>query len=163
LQVKKTLIVGVPGRGTCVVLSSECSDGSFTKTPIATDSSKLTGVKLAWGKTIHFRNLEFITDPFDNLSLSTEGNDSGAIFVGMAHSGSPSLHAILEESTGEDDLASSEAGSSSFPISWGCNVVTPTIPIVTTSPSKGTPVPLTTPTVPLQTIVPQLDTRLLSE
>jgi hypothetical protein len=48
---------------------------------------------------------------------------------GMAHSGSPSLHAILEESPNEDDLASSEGESSSFPIPRACNVVTSATPL----------------------------------
>jgi hypothetical protein len=67
--------------------------------------------------------LEFIADRFDNLSLSLEGIDLGTIFVGMAHSRSQSLHAILEESVGDDDSASSEVESSDFPISQGCKVV----------------------------------------
>jgi hypothetical protein len=33
---------------------------------IATDDLYMFGVKLAWGETIHFENLEFITDHFDN-------------------------------------------------------------------------------------------------
>jgi hypothetical protein len=98
------------------------------------DDSNLFGNELAWGETIHFENLEFITDRFDNLSFSLEGNDSGAVFVGMAHGGSPSLHAVLEESTSEDDLTSSEGGSSSFPISQGYNVVTPAVPTAATPP-----------------------------
>jgi hypothetical protein len=61
----------------------------------------------------------------------------------MAHSGSPSLHAILEESTGEDDSSSSEGRSSSFPISRDYNVVTPTITIATMPLPEGPPVPLT--------------------
>jgi hypothetical protein len=67
--------------------------------------------------------------------------------MGMAHSGLPSPHDILEESVGEDDLTSSEGESSGFPISQGCNVVTPVIPIATTPLSEGTPSPLTIPTV----------------
>jgi hypothetical protein len=39
------------------------------------DDSNLFGNELAWGETIHFENLEFITDRFDNLSFSLEGND----------------------------------------------------------------------------------------
>jgi hypothetical protein len=35
--------------------------------------------------------------------------------VGMAHNGAPSLHAIFEESTGEDDLTSSEGEVPAFP------------------------------------------------
>jgi hypothetical protein len=72
------------------------------------------------GETIHFGNMEFIADHFNNLGLSRKGDDSGAIFVGIADSRSPSLHGILEESTCDDESATSEGGSSSFPIflSW---------------------------------------------
>jgi hypothetical protein len=89
------------------------------------------GIELTWGEILRFRNLEFITDHFDNQSLSPEGNYSGIIFVGMVHRRSPSLHAILVESTSEDDLASSDGGSFGFPIPRECNVVTPAIPIMT--------------------------------
>jgi hypothetical protein len=71
--------------------------------------------------------MEFITNCFDNLGLSPVGNDSGTVFMGMVHNGSPSLHAILKESTSEDDSASSDGGSSNFPISRGCNMVTPAV------------------------------------
>jgi hypothetical protein len=82
--------------GFALCLSSRRSDGSLSKLVVITNDSNLFGVKLAWGETIHFGNLEFITGCFDNLSLSTEWNDLGAVFVGMAHSGSLSLHALLE-------------------------------------------------------------------
>jgi hypothetical protein len=72
----------------------------------------------------------------------------------MVHYGSPSLHAILEESVDEGDTTSSGGGSSGFPISRGCNMVTPTVSIITTPPSEGIPVHLTIPTVPLWIIVP---------
>jgi hypothetical protein len=38
-------------------------------------------------------------------------NDLGTIIVGMVHSGSPSLHTILEESSDEGDIASGEGGA----------------------------------------------------
>jgi hypothetical protein len=82
---------------------------------IATDDERLTCGGFSLGETIRFGNLEFITNRFDNLSLSPKGSDSRFIFVGMAQIRSPSLHAILEESVGEDDSTSSEGGSSSFP------------------------------------------------
>jgi hypothetical protein len=78
------------------------------KPVVITDGRNLFGVELAWGETIHFRNLEFITECFDNLSLSLEVNDSSVVFIGMAHSRSPSSHGILEESTSKDDSTSSE-------------------------------------------------------
>jgi hypothetical protein len=77
--------------------------------------------------------------------------------MGMGHNGSPSLHTILEESTGKDDSASSTGGSSGLSISQKCNVVTLTVPIATTPLSEGTLVLLTIPTVLLWTIVPQPD------
>jgi hypothetical protein len=76
-----------------------------------------TDVGFTLDETICFGSLEFIADCFGNLSLSPEGNDSGTVFVGMVHSGSPSLHTILEESADEDDTTSSGGGSLGFPIS----------------------------------------------
>jgi hypothetical protein len=40
------------------------------------------------------------------MSLSLEGEDSGAIFIEMVHSGSPSLNTVFEESSDEGDAAS---------------------------------------------------------
>jgi hypothetical protein len=42
----------------------------------------------------------------------------------------------------------------------GCNVVTPIVPITTTLPLEGTPMPLTILMILLQTTLPQLDTEL---
>jgi hypothetical protein len=81
----------------------------------------------------------------------------------MVHSGLPSLHAILEESTSEDDSVSSDGGSSSFPIPQDCNVVTPAVPIMTTPSLEETPVLQTMPAVQQRIVIPQLDTRLLPE
>jgi hypothetical protein len=74
-------------------------------------SPKLTAIiddghQNSLGKTICFESLEFIADRVGSLSLSTEGNDSGAVFVGMTHSRSPSLHTILEDSTHEFNTSS---------------------------------------------------------
>jgi hypothetical protein len=66
--------------------------------------------------------------------------DLGATFVGMVHSGSPSLHTALEDCSNVDGAASSVGGSSISPAPRGCNVVTPTIPMVmvrTTAPQPG--------------------------
>jgi hypothetical protein len=71
--------------------------------------------------------------------------------VGMVHSGSPSLHAILEELASEDDSTSSDGGSSGFPIPWECNMVTSAIPIVTTPSRKETLELYTIPAVPQRT------------
>jgi hypothetical protein len=55
----------------------------------------------------------------------------------MDHSGSPSLHAILEESPSEDDLVSSEGESYGSPLLRACNTVLSAIRIVTmSSPEK---------------------------
>jgi hypothetical protein len=73
---------------------------------------------------------------------------------GNGLSGLPSLHTILKESTDEGDITSSRGGSSDLPMSRGCNVVTPTIPIMTMPPPEGTSMPLTIATVPLGTVIP---------
>jgi hypothetical protein len=96
--------------------------------------------ELTQGEAIYFKDLEFITDHFNNLSLPPEGNDSGVVVGGMVCSGSPSLHPILEESPSEDDSASSDGGSSGFPIPRVCNMVTTAIPIATMPPLEETPV-----------------------
>jgi hypothetical protein len=92
-----------------------------------------------------------------------EGNDSGTIFIGMANSGSPSLHAILEESPSEDDSALRDGESSGFPIPWECNAVTSVIAIVTMPPPEETPMLQTMPVVSQWNTIPQSDTRLLHE
>jgi hypothetical protein len=111
------------------------------KLAVINDSKHLTGISFTHGKTIYSGSLEFIADCFGSLSLSDEGNVSSAVFVGMTHSRSPSLHTILEDSANEGGTTSSRGGNSSFPISRGCNMVTRTIPITTIQPSKGTPTP----------------------
>jgi hypothetical protein len=88
----------------------------LTKLTIVVDGELQTGGGFTHGKTICFGSLELITNRFNSLSLSTKGNDSGAIFVGMAQSGSPSLHAILEDSVDEGDTTSSGGRSSSLPV-----------------------------------------------
>jgi hypothetical protein len=65
---------------------------------VATDGERLTHNGLSLGETVCFGGLEFSTDCIGSLSLSRKGNDSGAIFVGMRCSGSPSLCIILEDS-----------------------------------------------------------------
>jgi hypothetical protein len=81
----------------------------------------------------------------------------------MARSGSPSLHAILEESPSEDDSTSSDGESSGFPIPWECNMVASAIPIATTLLSEETPTLNTTLAMQQWTTVPQPDTGLLPE
>jgi hypothetical protein len=130
---------------------------------IITDDNHQADVGFTLGETSHFGSLKFIADRFCNLSLSPEGNDSGAAFIGMAHSGSPSLHTIFKESTDQDDTTSSGGGNSSFPISRGCNMLTLTIPITTTLPPKGTLAHLAIPMIPLRIAALQPDTRLLPD
>jgi hypothetical protein len=82
------------------------------KLTIVTDDNYQTDVGFALGKTIRFGRWEFIAERFGSRSLSTEGNDSGVVFVRMAHNGLSSLHTILKESTNEGETASSGWGSS---------------------------------------------------
>jgi hypothetical protein len=81
----------------------------------------------------------------------------------MVHSGSLSLHTILEESSDEGDTTLGGGESSSYPGPRGCNVVTPTVPISTTPLPEGTSAPLAILMVPLWTTAPQLDVGLLPE
>jgi hypothetical protein len=104
-------------------------------------------VELTQDEPIRFGDLEFIADHFDNLCLPPEEDDSSAVVRGMAHSWSPSMHAILEESLSEDHSASSVGESSSFPVPRACNVVMYAIPIATTPPSEETPMLQNIPTV----------------
>jgi hypothetical protein len=85
------------------------------KPVVVTNGNNLNDGEFAQGETIHFGNMEFITDCFGNMSLSPEGNESCIVFIGMVHSRSPSLHSILEESSNEGDTASSRGGRSGFP------------------------------------------------
>jgi hypothetical protein len=84
---------------------------------IATNGERLTCGGFSLGKTIHFESLEFITDCFCGLSLSPKGSDSGAIFMGTTHSGSPSLQAMIEDSTNDLYTTSCREGSSGLPTS----------------------------------------------
>jgi hypothetical protein len=84
---------------------------------ITTNSEHLTYSVFSLGETIHFGSFEFIANCFSSLSLSPKGNDSGAVFMGMTHSGSPSLHTILEDSTDKFYMTSSGEGSFGFPLS----------------------------------------------
>jgi hypothetical protein len=110
---QKTLIVSEEGRFlVCFPLNVPLVH--LPKVIIITIGSNLFGIELAWGKTIHFRNVKFIADHFDNLRLSPKRNGSGSVFVGMSDNGLPSLHAILEESASEDDSTSSQGEAPTF-------------------------------------------------
>jgi hypothetical protein len=128
---------------------------------IATGDIYRSSAELTQDEAICFEGLKFITNPSDDQSLLPKGSDSSTVYVGMAHSGLPSLHAIFEESPKDDDLASSDGGSSSFPISWECNVVASAIPIATMPPLEETPMLQTTPAVPQWNAIPQPDIELL--
>jgi hypothetical protein len=103
---------------------------------ITTSDIYMFGTELTQDEVIRFKGLKFIANPSDDQGLLLEGNDSGTVFMGMARSESPSLHAILEELPNEDDSTSSDGESSSFPIPRECNVVTSAIPIATTPPPQ---------------------------
>jgi hypothetical protein len=49
------------------------------------------------------------------------------------------LHAILEESPSEDDLASNEEESSGYPLLRVCNTMIPVTPLTTTPLTELTP------------------------
>jgi hypothetical protein len=78
----------------------------------------------------HYENLE---------SVTRRGADSNIVFRGMTRSGSPSLHAILEESRSEDDSVLSEGESSGSPVPRACNTVMSATPIMTKPPLEVTP------------------------
>jgi hypothetical protein len=74
------------------------------------NSSNPTNVGFALGETISFDSLVFTVDHPGRLSLSPKEQDSCAIFIGMVHGGSPSLHTALEDSLDEDDATSGTRG-----------------------------------------------------
>jgi hypothetical protein len=82
---------------------------------ITTDGECLMCGGFYHGETVHFGSLEFIVGCFGSLSLSPKESDSGAIFVGTTRSGSPSLCAMIEDSTDEFYMTSSGQGSSGLP------------------------------------------------
>jgi hypothetical protein len=116
-----------------------------------TNNNNPTNVGLALGSTIHFVSLEFIANRFDHLSFSLERWDSGAMFIGMVHSRSPSQRTPLEESSNENGSTSGAGGSLGSPAPQGCNVVTSTDPTIATLVSESTPVLQTIPTVTVRT------------
>jgi hypothetical protein len=118
------------------------------KPTVATGDIYLFGIELTQDEAIHFEDLEFIANHCNNLSLSLEGDDSGAVVGGMARSRSLSLHAVLKESPSEDNSVSIEGESYDFPVPRACNVVTSAIPIMTTPPPEETPTLQTVSAVP---------------
>jgi hypothetical protein len=130
---------------------------------VITDGKCLTYGGLSLGETVCFRSLKFIADYFGSLSLSPKGNDSGTVFVGMIHVGSPSLQTILENSTNEFYTTSSGEGSSGFPISQRSSMGTPPPPIATIPWPEDALTSQTMMMVPLRTIAPRPDTELPPE
>jgi hypothetical protein len=159
--VPKTPTVGAPGRGFAACFPLNVSKVYSLKLTFVASGNNLTGVGLDPGETIRFGSLEFTADHFDNLSLSPEGNDSGVVFIGMVHNGSPSTETIHEESSDEGDMALGRGGNSGPPGPRGCNVVNLIAPITTTSPPENALALLTIPTVPLWTAAPQPGAELL--
>jgi hypothetical protein len=86
---------------------------------VTTNGEHLTSGGFSLIESVHFGSLEFIADYFGSLSVSPKGSDSGVIFIGMTHNGSPSLHTIMKGSTDEFYTASSREGSSDLPVSEG--------------------------------------------
>jgi hypothetical protein len=76
------------------------------KLSFVANGNHLTGVGFAPRSTIYFGSLEFPADCLGHLSLSPLERDSSAVFIGMVHNGSPSLHTALEESSDEDGATS---------------------------------------------------------
>jgi hypothetical protein len=77
---------------------------------------------------IHSGDLEFITNYSDDISTPPEGADSGTASRVMTHSGSPSLHAIIDELPSEDNPVMSEEESSGSPLLRSCHAMMPATP-----------------------------------
>jgi hypothetical protein len=131
------------------------------KLSFITNDNNPTTVSLALGSTIRFSRREFTTDRLGHLSLSPQEWDSGAVFIGMVHNGSPSQCTTLEECNDEDGAASVIGESYGSPCPRGCNVVTSADPIIAMPASENTPVLQTMPTVMVQMAVPQPGMKLL--
>jgi hypothetical protein len=99
---------------------------------VPTDGECLMCSGFSLNETVHFGSLEFIADCFDGLSLSPRGNDSGIAFMGTTHSGSPSLRAMIEDSTEEFYTATSGEGGSGLPSSRRHGTGAAPAPVTTT-------------------------------
>jgi hypothetical protein len=99
---------------------------------VTTDGEYLMYGGFSLGDTVCFECLKFIVNCFSSLSLSPKGSDSGAIFMGTTHHGSPSLHAMIEDSSDEFYMASSGEESSSLPASWRQSMGAPPAATATT-------------------------------
>jgi hypothetical protein len=70
------------------------------------------------GETIPLGSFEFIIDYFSGLSLSPRRGDSGAVFMGSTHSGTPPplWQAMIEDSTEAFLMASRGEGALASPL-----------------------------------------------
>jgi hypothetical protein len=114
-------------------------------------------------ETIHYGSLEFIVDCFGSLSLSPKGSDLDTIFVGMTHSGSPLLWAMIEDFPDEFYKACSGEGCSVLPVSRRHSTGTSPAPIATTPWPKNASTTQTMTTVPPWTLAPRPDIELPPE
>jgi hypothetical protein len=130
---------------------------------VTTDGECLTCGGFSLAEIIFFGSHEFIADCFISLSLSPRGSDSCAVFMGTTRSGSPSLRAMIEDSTDEFHTTSSEEGSSGLPTSRRHNTGASPAAIATTAWPEDTPTTQTMMTVPPCTLAPRPNTRLLLE
>jgi hypothetical protein len=155
------LVCQVVGHVACFCLNVSMVHSSTLD--VITDGEHLTCGDFSPGETIFFGSLEFIIDYFGTLSLSLKGSDSGTVFVGTAHCGSPSLCTILKDSTNELYTAPSGEGSSGLPVPQRRSMGTSPAPIVTTPWLEDAPTPQTMTTVPPRTIALRPDTGLPPE
>jgi hypothetical protein len=85
-----------------------------SKLSFIANNNNSASVGLALSETIRFDSLEFTVDRLGRLSLSPYEGDSIAIFIGMVHSGSPSLHTTLKDSSDEGGATSGTGGGGSY-------------------------------------------------
>jgi hypothetical protein len=121
---------------------------------VATNGERLACGGFSLSEIIHSGSLEFITDCFGSLCLSPKGSESCTMFVGTTHSGSPSLHAMIEDSTNKFHTTSSGVASSSLPISRMHGTRAPPAPITTIPWLEDAPCTQTMTMVPPQTLSP---------
>ena len=69
---------------------------------IAADGELRTSLNFTSGEIFRFGSMEFTANRFGRLSISSDGDNSGARFVGVTLSGPASLHTILETDTDDD-------------------------------------------------------------
>jgi hypothetical protein len=104
---------------------------------VKTDSECLTCDGFSLGETVLFASLEFIADGFDDLGLSPRESNSGTAFMGTTHCGSPSLRAMIEDSTEEFYMASRREGGSGLPFSSRHGTGAPTCSRLNHSMARG--------------------------